>query len=79
MNVDILNFNGNGLMYKMPVAIKDIKDGDIVIHNKVPMFVLEVFDKSRWTSLISILASARALYFLDRHLALILRPRLFPS
>ena len=46
MNVDILNFNGDGLMYKMPVAIKDIKDGDIVIHNKVPMFVLEVFEKS---------------------------------
>lgn len=46
MNVDILNFNGDGLMYKMPVAIKDIKDGDIVIHNRVPMFVLEVFEKS---------------------------------
>lgn len=46
MNVDILNFNGDGLMYKMPVAIKDIKDGDIVIHNKVPMFVLEVFEKT---------------------------------
>lgn len=46
MNVDILNFDGDGLMYKIPVAIKDIKDGDIVIHNKVPMFVLEVFDKS---------------------------------
>ena len=46
MNVDILNFNGDGLMYKIPVAIKDIKDGDIVIHNKVPMFVLEVFNKS---------------------------------
>ena len=46
MNVDILNFNGDGLIYKMPVAIKDIKEGDIVIHNKVPMFVLEVFDKS---------------------------------
>lgn len=45
MNVDILNFNGDGLMYKIPVAIKDIKDGDIVIHNKVPMFVLEVFEK----------------------------------
>ena len=46
MNVDILNFSGDGLMYKMPVAIKDIKDGDIVIHNRVPMFVLEVFEKS---------------------------------
>ena len=46
MNVDILNFNGDGLMYKIPVAIKDIKDGDIVIHNQVPMLVREVFDKS---------------------------------
>lgn len=46
MNVDILNFSGDGLMYKMPVAIKDIKDGDIVIHNRVPMFVLETFEKS---------------------------------
>lgn len=46
MNVDILNFSGEGLMYKMPVAIKDIKDGDIVIHNRVPMFVLEVLEKS---------------------------------
>lgn len=46
MNVDILNFNGDGIMYKIPAAIKDIKDGDIIIHNKVPMFVLEAFDKS---------------------------------
>lgn len=46
MNVDILNFNGDGLMYKMPVPIKDIKDGDIIIHNRVPMFVVEVYEKT---------------------------------
>lgn len=46
MNVDILNFNGDGLMYKMPVSIKDIKDGDIIIHNRVPMFVVEVYEKT---------------------------------
>lgn len=46
MNVDILNFNGDGLMYKMPVPIKDIKDGDIIIHNRVPMFVVEVYKKT---------------------------------
>ena len=46
LNVDILNFNGNGLMYKMPVPIKDIKDGDIIIHNRVPMFVVEVYEKT---------------------------------
>lgn len=46
MNVDILNFNGDGLMYKMPVPIKDIKEGDIIIHNRVPMFVVEVYEKT---------------------------------
>ena len=46
MNVDILNFNGDGLMYKVPVPIKDIKDGDIIIHNRVPMFVVEVYEKT---------------------------------
>lgn len=46
LNVDILNFNGDGLMYKMPVPIKDIKDGDIIIHNRVPMFVVEVYEKT---------------------------------
>jgi hypothetical protein len=44
MNVDLLNFDGRKFMYKMPVAIKDIAKGDIVIHNKVPMFVLDVQD-----------------------------------
>lgn len=33
-------------MYKMPVPIKDIKDGDIIIHNRVPMFVVEVYEKT---------------------------------
>lgn len=42
MNVDILNFNGDGL----PVPIKDIKEGDIIIHNRVPMFVVEVYEKT---------------------------------
>lgn len=46
MNVDILNFNGDGLMYKIPVPIKDIKDGDIIIHNRIPMFVAEVYEKT---------------------------------
>ena len=44
MNVDLLNFDGRKFMFKMPVAIKDITKGDIVIHNKVPMFVLDVDD-----------------------------------
>lgn len=39
VDVDILNFNGGKYMYKIPVAIKDIAVGDIVIHNRTPMFV----------------------------------------
>ena len=40
VNVDIFNFeNGGKYLYKMPVAISDIAIGDVVIHNKVPMFV----------------------------------------
>ena len=40
VNVDIFNFeNGGKYLYKIPVAISDIAIGDVVIHNKVPMFV----------------------------------------
>ena len=42
MDVDILNFDGAKFLYKMPVAIKDIAIGDIVIHNGIPMFVIAI-------------------------------------
>lgn len=42
MDVDIFNFDGAQFLYKMPVAIKDIAVGDIIIHQNVPMFVVEV-------------------------------------
>lgn len=42
VDVDIFNFDGRKFMYKMPVAISDIKPGDVVIHNRVPMFVTAV-------------------------------------
>ena len=44
MDVEIVNIPVNGMLYKMPVAIKDMAKGDIVIHNKVPMFVLDIKD-----------------------------------
>ena len=46
MDVDILNMPANNFLYKMPVAIKDIKTGDVVIHNRVPMFVVEVHEST---------------------------------
>ena len=42
MDVDILNFDGAKFLYKMPVAIKDIAIGDVVIHNGIPMFVVAI-------------------------------------
>jgi hypothetical protein len=43
VDVDILNFEGaNKFMYKMPVAIKDVRSGDVVVHCRKPMFVNKV-------------------------------------
>lgn len=42
IDVDIFNFDGGKFLYKMPVAIKDVKVGDIVIHNRKAMFVTEI-------------------------------------
>ena len=39
VDVDVLNFDGAKFMYKIPVAIKDIAGGDIIVHNRKPMFV----------------------------------------
>ena len=39
VDVDVLNFDGAKYMYKIPVAVKDVAVGDIIIHNRKPMFV----------------------------------------
>lgn len=39
IDVDILNFEGKQFLYKMPVAIAAIQAGDVVVHNRKPMFV----------------------------------------
>ena len=44
VNVDIFNFDGRKFMFKMPCTFKDIKAGDILIHNKKPMFVEDIMD-----------------------------------
>lgn len=46
MDVDILNFDGKNFFYKMPVAIKDIATGDVVIHNRKPVIVDGIMDNS---------------------------------
>lgn len=47
IDVDILNFEGAKYLYKMPVAIKDVKAGDIVIHAGKPMFVTKIGDNAK--------------------------------
>lgn len=42
MDVEVMNMPSEDFLYLMPVAIKDVKAGDVVIHNRVPMFVVEV-------------------------------------
>ena len=39
VDVSPLTFGDGKYFYKMPVAIKDIKAGDVIIHEKRPMFV----------------------------------------
>lgn len=42
INVDIFNFEGGKYLYKMPVALGEIKPGDLLIHNRKPVFVTDV-------------------------------------
>jgi hypothetical protein len=45
INVDIFNMEDGGkYLFKMPVGIKDVAVGDIIVHNKVPMFVTNIID-----------------------------------
>ena len=40
MDVDVFNFDGSNFLFKMPVAIKDIAVGDVIVHARKPMFVV---------------------------------------
>ena len=42
IDVDVFNFDGRKFLFKMPVAVAEIQVGDIVIHNRVPMFVTSI-------------------------------------
>lgn len=46
VDVDTFNFDGEQLLYKVPVPISKITIGDVVIHNKIPVIVKEVLEDS---------------------------------
>lgn len=47
MDVQILNFNCEGMFYKVPKALSKIIIGDVVFHNGTPVFVEDIIDESR--------------------------------
>jgi len=47
VDVDILNFDGGKWMWKMPVAIKDVIPGAVIIHQRKPMFVKEAVENNK--------------------------------
>ena len=39
VNVDLIDFDATNMIFAMPVAIKDVKKGDVIRHNKSTVFV----------------------------------------
>lgn len=39
VDVDVLNFDGGKYFYKFPVALNAVGIGDVIVHNRKPMFV----------------------------------------
>ena len=59
MDVDVFNFDGANFMYKMPVAMKDIAVGDVVIHHGAPMFVVGKSADEKGLVVIDVIAGER--------------------
>ena len=59
MDVDVFNFDGANFLYKMPVAMKDIAVGDVVIHHGAPMFVVGKSDDEKGLIVIDVIAGER--------------------
>ena len=59
MDVDVFNFDGANFLYKMPVAMKDIAVGDVVIHHGAPMFVVGKSTDNKGLVVIDVIAGER--------------------
>lgn len=59
MNVDIINFKIDNMIYKMPVALKDVATGMIILHNKMPMFVVSVELENKYLDVVDIYSGER--------------------
>lgn len=59
VDVDVFNFDGAKFLYKMPVAMKDIAVGDIIVHHNVPMFVVDVAANGGFVTAVDPIAGER--------------------
>lgn len=60
VDVDVFNFGGaSNFIYKMPVALKDVKVGDVILHLNVPMFVVDIEDGGKSISAVDPVAGER--------------------
>ena len=57
MDVDVLSFSGADMLYKMPVAVNQVKAGDVVIHNRKPCFVVSFSEDGTAFSVVDIMDS----------------------
>ena len=48
MDVDVFNMDGSQFMYKMPVALSQVKVSDVIIHNCKPMFVTGIGENGKF-------------------------------
>ena len=56
VDVDILNFDGGKYMYKFPVALSQVAVGDVVIHNRKPMFVIALDEVGKNLTVVDVCA-----------------------
>ncbi len=42
IDVEIMNFTGTNMLYKMPVGLDNVNVGDVIVHGNVPMFVTQI-------------------------------------
>lgn len=66
IDVDVMNFDGSNFMYKIPVAIEQVKVGDIVIHNRKPIYVTGIADGK--LSAIDVMAGEEKVVLLTRNM-----------
>lgn len=59
VNVDLIDIDAKGMIFKMPCSIKDIKKGDIIIHNGTPVFVIEDYPNASHIKVIDVAAGEK--------------------